>query len=66
MKLTEMAWARSAARATRRPGAPLRVGFAGMLRRISSRLVLLYGAARGGLLPEGADGVQIWFCPSRW
>lgn len=43
-----------------------RAGFAEMLRRISPRLVLLYGEATDGLLPEGADRVRIRSYPSRW
>ena len=43
-----------------------RAGFAEMLSRISPRLVLLYGEARDGLLPESADRVRIRSYPSRW
>ena len=43
-----------------------RAGFAEMLDRISPRLVLLYGEARDGLLPESADGVRIRSYPSLW
>jgi hypothetical protein len=43
-----------------------RAGFAEMISRISPRLVLLYGEARDGLLPDGADGVRIRSYPSRW
>lgn len=52
--------------ATEEERALFRAGFAEMLERISPRLVLLYGEARQGLLPEGANRVRIRSYPSRW
>jgi hypothetical protein len=52
--------------ATEEGRALFRAGFAEMLERISPRLVLLYGEAMEGLLPEEAGRVRIRSYPSRW